>query len=206
MRNALSRRPSPWGAAFAVVLLIGALGTVSVVVADRAGCSGVAAASIAETSKFTPYGNRLTTLSDVAIGGQSDSAAVPARTTYAASSIDGLARQYTIDASNGSVYSYFLDADTANMMHSDFVKLGGLELQQDASDQSFATYLLKELGERAVGVEVGSFDGALTWADPDENGIRTHNLYWFDGIYNYALIGDRSATDIVNLGRHLVCG
>ncbi|MBA2338070.1 MAG: hypothetical protein H0V96_10005 [Acidimicrobiia bacterium] len=45
----------------------------------------------------------------------------------------------------------------------------------------------------------------VVWADPDPTGTRTHNLYWSDGAFNYALIAERSAEEILTLGRSLVC-
>jgi hypothetical protein len=71
---------------------------------------------------------------------------------------------------------------------------------------SFATYLTITFPARTTPVKVGSFDGALTWADPDANGVRTHNLYWSDGKFNYSLIVNRSADATLALGRGLVCG
>jgi hypothetical protein len=46
----------------------------------------------------------------------------------------------------------------------------------------------------------------LTWADPDEQGRRPHHLYWTSGGYNFALYGNRSAEEILTLGRELACG
>lgn len=206
MRSFLIRRPSRLAAALGVGVILGSVGIASVVVADRAGCSDAAAAPITESAKFIPYEERRTKTPDSMVGDSSKSAALPARASYATEAIDGNARRYTIDSPNGSVYSYFLDRDTTGMMLSEFVKSGGLQLHQDLGNESFAAYLLKAFPDRAVPVKIGTFDGALTWADPDENGIRTHNLYWFDGTYNHALIGDRPAAALVNLGRQLACG
>lgn len=205
MPNVLSRRPSRLAAAIALGLALGTVGIGSVVVADRAGCDVAVAGSIAENAQFTPYEVMRTKPVDGLIGAKSDSAALPSRAAYAGQAIDGLTRQFTVDNSDGSVYSYFLDRDTAGLKHSDFLELGGIELHQDPGTDSFAAYILKRPGGQAVAVRLGGFDAALTWGDPDVKGTRPHGLYWFDGAYNYALIGDRSASALVNLGRQLVC-
>jgi hypothetical protein len=89
-----------------------------------------------------------------------------------------------------------------------FLANGGIvyERQPLADGESFAAYLLATRGERAIPVEVGSHRAALVWADPFPNGLRTHNLYWSDGTFNYSLIADRPAEALVTIGRGLVCG
>ena len=64
---------------------------------------------------------------------------------------------------------------------------------------------VSELGDRATAVDVGRYSGALTWADPDASGLRTHNLYWFDGTYLMSLVAVRGPEDLVNMGRELAC-
>jgi hypothetical protein len=205
MPNLLSRRPSRPAAAIALGLVLGTVGIVSTVVADRAGCDVAIAGSLDENAEFTPYELQRTKPVDGLIGAKSDSAKVPDRAVHKGQALDGMARQFTVDASNGAVYAYFLDRDTAGLKHSEFRKLGGIELHQDPGSDSFAAYLLERPGGQAVAVKLGTFDAALTWGDPDVNGTRAHGLYWFDGTNNYSLIGDRSASKLVNIGRTLVC-
>ena len=94
------------------------------------------------------------------------------------------------------------------MLVSEFISGGGIQVHKEPviDEAPFASYLLTTLGQRAVEVKVGDYQGALVWADPDSKGIRTHNLYWSDGEYNYALIADLSAQATLNMTRILVCG
>jgi hypothetical protein len=113
----------------------------------------------------------------------------------------------TYTSGNG-LYQYFLDRPIPPGMTLDaFWTAGGIHLGRDpAEGGDFVGFLLEELGERAIAVEIGPYRGALTWADPTLDGTRTHNLYWSDGEYNFQLIGVRSAVDLANLGRAMVCG
>ncbi len=93
------------------------------------------------------------------------------------------------------------------MSTSHFAAAGGIELDRDpiGAGTPFAGYLLSAFPDRAGEVAIGPFKAALVWADPLESGVRPHNLYWSDDEYNYALIADRSAVEIVSLGRSMVC-
>lgn len=102
---------------------------------------------------------------------------------------------------------YYLDAPVGSMLGSEFVDAGGVQLSRESVSEGSYTiaYVLSWLGERAVPVDVGSHAGALVWAEPDHTGTRTHRVYWSDGAFNYRLNGDRSAEEILTLGRSLVC-
>lgn len=117
-------------------------------------------------------------------------------------------RQLDLVNESGAVYSYFLNQPIEGLRVSEFITAGGVQVHKESMSEqtSFAEYLLKTLGDRAIPVEVGPYQGALIWADPDATGTRTHNLYWSDGKDNYALIVDRGAAETLNLGRSLVCG
>lgn len=65
--------------------------------------------------------------------------------------------------------------------------------------------LLADFPDRAIPVQVGSLAGAMTWADPLANGVRTHNVYWSDGTYNYSLIANRSGAAALTLARGMAC-
>ena len=94
----------------------------------------------------------------------------------------------------------------ATMTPSDFLVAGGIQYDRDRLDgKPFPDVLLADIPERASPVQVGPYTAVLTWADPLANGVRSHNLYWSDGAFNYGLIADRSALDLVDLGRSLVC-
>jgi len=126
----------------------------------------------------------------------------------ASNAIDGQSLRWALVGEAGEVYRYFLSEPIPSQLtREEFMAKGGIEFDRDpvADGPSFAEYLIEVLGERAVRVAVADYTGALTWADPDINGLRTHNLYWSDGKYNYSLIADRSAAELVNLGRGLSC-
>jgi hypothetical protein len=166
--------------------------------------------TIAESQSFTPYGLRRGSQlqNGYLLQGANESGSfVPSRDVVGRSEIGGQARRHTVDAGE-AVYAYFLNQSMTELTRSDFMRLGGIEFHQEPVDSttgSFAAMLLASLGERAVPVQVGSFQGALTWADPDVGGIRTHNIYWSDGLHNFALIANRSGADVVTLARDLAC-
>ena len=166
-----------------------------------------AGARIPESSSFTPYAARLTQLLETPIKSSAKASIdVPTAAVVSGGLIDALPIQHVVTTASGAVYQYFLDRPLGTgMTPSDFAAAGGIQYQRDPIEQSapFARDLLAQLKERAVLVRVRGYDATLTWADPLENGIRTHNLYWSDGFYNYALIANRPAEALVNLGRSL---
>lgn len=173
------------------------------------GCANVAEGAIVESQRFTPYGMRYSgPMEDGPLSFLSGaSSAVPPEAKLTVATLDGRARQASL-VTGGAVYAYFLDRPLDNLTYSEFVRLGGIQLHQDpipTGEGPFSAYLLSFLGERAVAERIGPYDGALTWADPDVNGVRTHNVYWSDGSYNFALITNQSAASVVNLARSLVC-
>ncbi len=171
------------------------------------GC-GTVDGPIAESDTFTPYESTLGHLPELPIDptGRGPSP-VPADAEVA--SIGGLPRRLTVVSGNGAVYQYFLETEIGSEMTlADFHAAGGVELDRDPAggNESYPEYLLDFLDDRAVEVQVGDHTGALTWADPDINGLRPHHLSWTDGEWNYALIADRSAEELLSLARDLVCG
>ncbi len=103
---------------------------------------------------------------------------------------------------------FYLDEPTGPMLESEFMDAGGvLFYKNPAFEGSFATAEIRaRLGERGVAIEVGPHDAVLVYADPAHRSpTRTHNLYWSDGEFNYALIGVRGPEEMINLGRSLVC-
>ncbi|MGI8822088.1 MAG: hypothetical protein ACR2JP_02075 [Acidimicrobiia bacterium] len=103
--------------------------------------------------------------------------------------------------------TYYLDAPVGPLLGSEFVDAGGIQLSKESvwDERYTIAYRLTMRADRGVAVEVGSHEGMVVWADPDRTGTRTHNLYWSDGAFNYALIAERSAEEILALGRSLVC-
>ena len=186
-----------------------ALGVSRLSAGTPAGCASVAEGSIVESAKFTPYKNMRSHLPPAPLNPQA--APIPdlaADTRVPANAIDGRSLQWAAVGKTGDAYQYFLDEPIAvDLTREDFMAMGGIEFDRDPQGDAptFAGSLLDLLGERAVQVAVGDHLGALTWADPDVNGLRTHNLYWSDGKYNYSLIANRSASELVNLGKGLAC-
>src|SRR5918992_3289362 len=164
---------------------------------------------IVESEEFTPYEDRLSHLPDQVINpsGQQPVSIPP---DGGIESIDGLPLWGAIVSSNGALYQYFLGGDIdTSLTVPEFFATGGIELDRDPTDpenagENFTEYVLAT-SERAVEVEIGPHVAALVWADPESNGIRTHHLYWTDGAHNYSLIADRSAENLVTLGRELAC-
>jgi len=103
---------------------------------------------------------------------------------------------------------FFFDEPVAGIKLFDLYARGGLLLTREPIRDGvvFADTLKSEIGDRAVEITVGASIGAMTWADPNLRGTRTHNIYWADGVNNYSLIGVRAPEEMVNLARGLACG
>lgn len=189
---------------------IGALILLVVAACTRAGPSGCASlpsGSIQEITDFTPAQQMRTggvqlPLADFGLPTTANSADHLIRD----GELDGLPLQLAL--TNGdALYRYFLDGPIPKTMTPEqFWAAGGVQFERDpAQSDDFAAFLLEELGERALPVEIGPYRGALTWADPTPSGVRTHNLYWSDAESSYALIAVRSPEAMVNLARGIVC-
>lgn len=189
-----------------VVLIV--VGAQRLMAAAPDSCGQPTEGTIIESKEFTPYESRLSHLPELPIfTGAQEPAPLPATARIGTRPITGLSRQLTIASANGSIYSYFLDRSLGKMSPDEFLAAGGIQLEQDpvTQDEMFAADIFVELGNRATAVRVGPFDGALVWADPLKDGTRSHNLYWSDGTYNYAVIANRSAEELLGIGRGLVC-
>lgn len=195
-------------AALALPIVIG-VSLAAIVVSNAspsAGCGNVEG-PIIESDVFTPIEGRRSLPMDPPIN-PSDAIAPPVPAEVSIPAIAGLPLRWATVSANGAVYQYFLASELGpHMTVSDFYAAGGLQLDRDPVEngESFAEYLLS-LSQRAVRVEVGEHVGALNWADPNIKGTRLHHLYWSDGAYNYAVYTDRSAEEILSIGRGLVCG
>lgn len=194
----------PIGVAIAAILAASVAATV-VSAQNSSECSPFEG-SIKESEAFTPVEGRMTQPRDPVITsyGSSDPAMDPQASVDA---IHGKPRRWAA-ANGGSAYQYFLDSEvTSDMTLSEFFSAGGIQLDQDPAEpgEAFAAETLKNLGERAVAVQIGDYDAALVWADPEVSNTRLHHLYWSDGKVNYGLYADVSAEQMVNLGREFVC-
>ncbi len=196
-----------WVTALVVLgLLVGGWGLASVGADD--GCGSVHG-PIIESKDFTPAEERRSSLPPMWLNPEGDSA-VEGQGFDGPLEIDNQALWWIDTAVADGVVSeaaYYLSAPAEPMLGSEFIHAGGiLYYRESVTDQSYTTaYIFERLGERAVPVEVGSYEAALVWADPDRSGTRTHNLYWSDGTFNYSLVADQGAEDILTLGRSLVC-
>lgn len=172
-------------------------------------CDRIAAGAITESSDFTPYElRRGGAMGDDRINPNGIEFVLSAADADLPSKFGGLEIMFTVRVGTG-VYAYYGDAPVDDKTTNDaFLAGGGIEysIEDAEGGGSFADWLLNNLGERALPIGVGVDQGALTWADPNSLGTRTHNLYWYDGTNNYSLIADRPADQIVNLARALTCG
>ena len=171
-------------------------------------CEPLAANSIVESRQFTPYEARRSGPQEQPIvGGGLPADQAPASLLMSPARWLDMPRQYVI-THGGSLYHYYLDRSLdVSMTPSTFAQVGGVqfEREQRTDKTDFATQVARESGDRAVPVDVGPYRGVITWADPASNGVRTHNLYWSDGTFEYALIADRSAEVLVTAARAFVC-
>lgn len=198
-------------AAFLAVLVILSISVAGVVVsraANSPGCDEVAT-PIEESKKFTPYEDRLTQGLETPIN-PLGVASIPVPDDVSVPSVDGVPRAWATGSEAGAIYQYFLEGSIdRDLRPSEFYAAGGIQLDLDPvndAGESFAPYLLSALGKRAVPVQVGDYEAALTWADPQSSGLRPHHLYWSDAKYNYVLIANTSPEKIVAMARGLVCG
>jgi hypothetical protein len=198
-RFALLALPAVVGASLAAIVVSRA--------STSAGCDTVD--PIVESTQFTPYEAMHSHLPDLALN-PSGEEAPPVPSDAEVTSIDSLHRRWAVVADSGAVYQYFLRSDIdPTLTLANFYEAGGIELDRDpveSKSESFVEYVLDTLDERAVKVEIGDYAGALSWGDPEINGIRPHSLIWTDGQWNYALTADRSPETVLTLGRNLVCG
>jgi hypothetical protein len=173
------------------------------------GCGIVPEGSIVESTSVTPWaaqrGPDVDNIARLPDGDVPEPLGLAAEMGLALGELP--AAQLAITDGDGAVYAYFADAPIDGMTVAEFIRAGGIQVHVDpmTDDRGFAAYLLDAFGERAVSVAVGSYNGALVWADPNSDGTRTHNLYWSDGVNNYSLIADMVPDEIVDLGRSLVC-
>ena len=188
----------------AVAATLVAAGTVVVASAQSpAGCDNNVG-PINESNEFTPYEARRTHLLELPITSVGQAASSSDR------QMDNLPLRWTAGDGDRSIYEYFLGGQLDRQLTvPGFRAAGGIQLDRDAvsnGDPYTADDVIAAVGDRAVKVQIGDYEGALVWADPESNGARPHHLYWSDGTYNYGLIAVRGPQRMVQLGRELVCG
>jgi hypothetical protein len=189
------------------VAIAAALSISSGLGAAEPGCAPLET-SIRENASFTPYEMQRSRAAEVPITsiGSIGNAAVPTSARLPVAAVDGLDVQWAV-VTLGGTYQYLLDRPLPpDMTTSEFLASGGIQYDRDKVDgEPFPQYLVNEVPDRATPVRVGGYDGVLTWADPIVNGVRSHNLYWSDGEFNYSLIADRPAVALVDMGRSIAC-
>ena len=168
------------------------------------GCGPVG--PITESKDFTPENARRTHLPEFPL----TTAGRPASEVDAQpSSIDDLPLRWSYgEGGKQELYLYFLGGEMGDLTVAEFRAAGSIQLDRDPvsdGDPYTANDVIAQVGDRAVKVQIGDYEGALVWADPESNGVRPHNLYWSDGTYNFGLIAVREPERIVTLARELVC-
>lgn len=95
---------------------------------------------------------------------------------------------------------------------SDFLRSGGIVLVvspgEPGDDSSIAHDLLADsAGDgQIILVDVGDTKAAVSWADPDENGVRPHHVLWTDAAgRDVNLYADRDAEALVSVARSIAC-
>jgi hypothetical protein len=179
------------------------------VTSPPSGCADQPPGSIREASLFTPYEDRLSHLPpELPITeGPAVPNVIPDTARYRALRLYGLDRRFAAADDTGGVTVYFFSKDLVGLTRSELLDGGGIELveQPHVGNRWFAAYLLERFPERVIPVLVGSFEGALTWSDPNANGLRPHNVYWHDADREYSLTVNLPPEAAVNVARSLIC-
>lgn len=169
-------------------------------------CITVAAGSIQESEKFTPYEGRLThvpprPINPKQLQSEAASAMSPAR-------LDDLGVAWAATSYGRSVTYYLAEPIGDTMTSEGFFAAGGVLVMSEMHDPGagdHVTALKEQLGDRVTVVKVGRYQAALTWGDPRANGVRPHVLSWTQESMNISVIAERTAERIVNLGRGMAC-
>lgn len=171
-----------------------------------AGCGQVP--DVQESTAFAPYADRISHLPGLPIRATGGSVA-PGISDRASAGVAGLPMAWADVGNDGNTARYYIDRPVPNDMTAEgFYAAGGILLNQfpvDPRNPAYVTQLATELGNRVSRVQVGPYDGAVTWGDPMSNGVRPHYVSWSNGEVNNTLIADRPAREMVALARGLVC-
>jgi hypothetical protein len=175
--------------------------------AALASCLALAEGDIVESQKYTPPESMRLPPEVPILSSGAATVTLPPHRWIPTNTLDGLPLQY---ARGGQIEGrLFLDRPLdPSMTLRVFLAEGGISFVQDSQIAPGATAerLLEFLGERGVAVDIGEYAGVLTWADPLGPGPRHHELWWSDGVFAYKLLAVRSAVEITNIARSMVCG
>ncbi|MGH2407597.1 MAG: hypothetical protein ACRDF7_05925 [Candidatus Limnocylindrales bacterium] len=173
-----------------------------------AGCGRIAAGQIVESQKFTPFAKQFTLFREVPMNPIGAGPSVPDAARSAPRILEAKPIQLAFTSPDGNFALYYFDRRIDDqMLPSGFLAGGGIVFTREpgSNGQNIASVFENGQGDRGVSIEVAAHEGALVWADPGPNEIRTHNLYWGDGTYDYSLIAVRPPEVVVNLARGIAC-
>jgi hypothetical protein len=193
-------------AAVVGVGLVSAFSVLGAVAAPMDNCDAVVG-SITESADFTPYEVQRSKPFEVLLNPTRDEPVFREDTPLGkALAIGGLPARWEVGQGRTTARYYF-ESEVSALPLEEFFARGGilLESQPVVDGVVFADTLMEEVGDRAVAVQIGKFHGAMTWADPDQRGTRTHNVYWSDGTSNFGLITVGSPQYAVTLARSVAC-
>lgn len=169
---------------------------------------------IKENPDFTPYDDQLShpiNEDHWSIGRLSEPGALPEQLNGEDASLDGLpAVAATLPDAGYYTVAYGDRAPAASL--SEFLKSGGIVVDVGPGEGNGAS-IARDLYNETKGdgqivlVEVGAYEAAVGWADPDKNGVREHHVVWTnDRGQDVNLYGVRTAEELVAIARGMVCG
>ncbi|GAA4733781.1 hypothetical protein GCM10023350_16700 [Nocardioides endophyticus] len=162
---------------------------------------------IDESPSFTPYERRLTHSpfpDDLAVR------AVETPPLGLPDTLDGLAVVGASEAEHGAGSTVAYGGAAPKEGRSAFLRSGGLlvVLSPGVAGESVARDLAGDplVADRIVQTTVGEHDAAVTWADPDESGLRPHHVLWTEPSgQEIDLVGVRAPEELVAIARDWVC-
>lgn len=185
-----------------------------VAAAPTAGCAE-AVEPIEENPDFVPYEDRLShnpfDQQRWSIAPLSERGVLPSQLDTAPPTLDDLPA-VAADITANDYYTLAYGERAPEGTQSEFLKSGGLVLEISPGEKGGGSSIARDLyndsngDDRIVLVPVGEFEAAVSWADPDENGVREHHVLWTDELgHDVNLYGVRSAEDLVAIARGVAC-
>lgn len=172
--------------------------------APGGGC-GPFTASIEESKDFTPYEARRGQWPDPVLNPTGQEAA-PLPEQASIKGVGALPMAWSITGSDGASYLYFSAAPiTKKTTLGEFQRAGGIQIEVTDANAFGLNDLIEQIGDRAVPVAIGDSQGIVVWADPNESGIRLHNVYFESGGYLYGVLANSPARDVITAAREVAC-
>lgn len=122
-------------------------------------------------------------------------------------SIDGLPLVGLLEQASFVTAAYAASPDH-DVRPSQLLEAGGVLLfRSDTNGDDVAAELARSRAtrDRTTLVEVGPHRAALTWADPDERGVRQHHVLWTEGHHQVDVQAVRAPEDLVAAVREWTC-